>query len=102
MSSNGFLQEIELLSLPRCLSGHSDSRLRRFRLAVNAAGEWYLADGDDSLPVLLLPHRSYWSTRFAGLSLQQPDCKPIVLWFKSAEQQLGAWRRARVRINHPM
>ena len=102
MSSNGFLQEIELLSLPRCLSMCSDSRLRRFRLTVNAAGEWYLHDGADSLPVLLLPHRSYWTTRFAGISLQQLDCKPIVLWFKATEQPLGSWRRARVRIIHPL
>jgi hypothetical protein len=72
----------------------------RVKLTVNASGEWSLQDGANIRPVLLLPHRSFWMTGFAGISLQQTDNRAMVLWFWRHEQKPGHWRRARVRFDH--
>ena len=100
MSSNGFLREIKLLSLPAVTDWRGGRFMCRFQLGVNANGDWSLWDEGCSRPVLLLPHRSFWAASFAALSLQQTDSKVVILWFWRTDQNSGVWRRARVRFAH--
>jgi hypothetical protein len=100
MSSNGFLREIKLLSLPAFNGWYTGRFLRRFQLSVNSNGAWSLWDEASSRPVLLLRHRSLWVTSFAAISLQQADSSVVVLYFWRKDQKPWVWRRARVHFAH--
>jgi hypothetical protein len=96
MSSNCFLLEIKLLSLP----AYNGRSLRRSKLSVDANGQWSVWGEAAFQPVLLLPHRSFWTRSFAALSLQYADSKVVVLCFWRKDQLPDVWRRARVRFTH--
>jgi hypothetical protein len=98
---NGFLRETELISLPTYTSNAIGRVFQRHRLALGPKGFRLLGSGNSRLRVLWLPHRSYWTTRFAAISLRQADSKLRVLWFLRCEQVPDAWRRASVFLEHP-
>jgi hypothetical protein len=102
---NGFLRETELISLQAYTSDATGGVFRRYRLALGPQGFCLLGNRNSRLCMVWLPHRSYWTTRIAAISLRQTiahsNAKLRVLWFLRGEQAPDGWRRASVLLGHP-
>jgi hypothetical protein len=102
MSSNGFLTTIELLSCPRLCVVAGRVTLRRQQLQICSDGRFLLLKEHAAAPMVLLQHKSVWTTSFAAISLQTDIKQSLRLLFLRSEQGSDAWRRARVRLNIPI
>ena len=92
MSSNAFLQEIELLGRRPYRRGGD-----AFRVLLAADGRWWLGVGQERVSMLLLPGRSYRASWLAILALQADAERPRFFWCWRRDQQPQLWRRFRVR-----
>ena len=101
MSSNGFLTELRLESLPVLRFSGGRIKLCRACLIMSSGRSWYVESSDGRAAVLLLRHKSFWWSGFAGITLQTGDSKRRVLWFfrrRGDGRCAAAWRRMRVHF----
>ena len=96
MSSNGFLQETELLSLPYPAAGLTRT-WQRYQLRTDVSGRLLLQAVGGGSGVLLLLNHSFWACSVAAISFRKPGGKLQTLLFLRYEQRPDCWRRARVR-----
>lgn len=104
MSSNGFLSKTRLKSLPALRI--SRGRIERFQpcLVLTADRSWYLESSEGRAAVVLLRHKSFWWSGFAGITLQTGDNKCRILWFirrRADGSDAVNWRRMRVHFRFP-
>ena len=104
MSSNGFLTELRLESLPQLRFAHGRIQHRRASLVLTPSRSWHLESSGGRAAVLLLRHKSFGWSGLAGITLQTGDSKRRVLWFfrrRGDVRRIAIWRRMRVHFRFP-
>jgi hypothetical protein len=95
MSSNGFLSAPELSFRLFGWRANAKSCESAVRMGITAAGTWYVRVPEGVQAVVLLRYSSFWTGRFAVVTLRYPDGKRSRVWARRTAADEQNWRRLR-------